>query len=166
MIVLCLFLHSVLPFWQDIFMLCTSYGVFFVDFVNISCIFIILKSNYFAVYFRYADVFLLKNKPHMGFGLRNNSATIRINKPQKAHNRHSFRLCAFLFLQGCFLQSIEVCKSFTAHKVINSKQYSLPLVILIYSVFSGYPNYWHWAFFSCYLFWQNLCPLLHLLLLQ
>lgn len=102
-------------------MLCTSYGVFFVDFVNISCIFIILKSNYFAVYFRYADVFLLKNKPHMGFGLRNNSATIRINKPQKAHNRHCFRLCAFLFLQGCFLQSIEVCKSFTAHKVINSK---------------------------------------------
>nr|DAW84611.1 MAG TPA: hypothetical protein [Caudoviricetes sp.] len=33
-------------------MLCTSYGVFFVDFVNISCIFIILKKQLFCGIFQ------------------------------------------------------------------------------------------------------------------
>lgn len=41
----------------------------------------------------------------------------------------------------CFPTNISVLQQ-------NKRQLnSLPLVILIYSVFSGYPNYWHWACF-------------------
>lgn len=62
MIVLYLFLHSVLPFSQQGFMLCTSYGVFFVDFVNISVVLKFDKSKYFAIYYKNVNVILSKNK--------------------------------------------------------------------------------------------------------
>ena len=48
----------------------------------------------------------------------------------------------------CFPTNISILQQ-------NKRQLnSLPLVILIYSVFSGYPNYWHWAKNICRIRWK------------
>lgn len=43
-------------------MLCTSYGVFFVRFVNISVVLKFDKSKNFAIYYKNVNVILSKNK--------------------------------------------------------------------------------------------------------